>query len=305
MKPARAKYAVACLAVALTAPGIRAQQLEPRAYSNIPVGMNFALLGYVHSRGDVLPDASLPAKDVGARIDTLIMAYARGLDLWGKSGQLSLVAPYSWGTVSGLLEGRPTSVDRSGFGDPVVRLSVNFLGAPALSLKEFAQYRQETVLGASLSVSAPLGRYDPTKVINIGTNRWAFKPEIGFSHALGNWMLEGALAAALFTDNDQYFGGRTRSQAPLYSAQVHAVYNFRPGMWAALDYTYYTGGRTTIDGVERDDLQQNARWGATLALPVDRRNSVKLYASTGLLARSGTNFDMLGVAWQYRWGAGL
>jgi hypothetical protein len=305
VKPARAKYAVACLAVALTAPGIRAQQLEPRAYSNIPVGMNFALLGYVHSRGDVLPDASLPAKDVGARIDTLIMAYARGLDLWGKSGQLSLVAPYSWGTVSGLLEGRPTSVDRSGFGDPVVRLSVNFLGAPALSLKEFAQYRQETVLGASLSVSAPLGRYDPTKVINIGTNRWAFKPEIGFSHALGNWMLEGALAAALFTDNDQYFGGRTRSQAPLYSAQVHAVYNFRPGMWAALDYTYYTGGRTTIDGVERDDLQQNARWGATLALPVDRRNSVKLYASTGLLARSGTNFDMLGVAWQYRWGAGL
>ena len=301
----RTNYAVVCLAVALAAPALQAQQLEPRAYSNIPVGMNFALLGYTHSRGDVLPDPSLPARDVSAQVDTLVMAYARGLDLWGKSGQISLVAPYSWGTVSGLLEGQPTSVKRSGFGDPVLRLSVNFLGAPALSLKDFASYRQQTVLGASLSVSAPLGQYDPTKVVNIGTNRWAFKPELGVSHALGNWVLEGALAVWLFTDNDQYFGGRIRSQAPLYAAQAHAVYNFRPGLWAALDYTHYTGGRTTVDGVERGDAQQNARWGATLALPVDRHNSIKLYASTGLLARSGTNFDVLGVAWQYRWGAGL
>jgi hypothetical protein len=196
-------------------------------------------------------------------------------------------------------------VDRSGFGDPVVRLSMNFFGAPALSLKEFSAYRQETVLGASLSVSPPLGRYDPTKLINIGTNRWAFKPEIGASHALGNWMLEGALAVQLFSENHEFYGGRTRAQAPLYSAQAHAVYNFRPGLWAALDYTYYAGGSTTVDGVERDDMQQNARWGATLALPVDRKNSVKLYASTGILARSGSNFDILGVAWQYRWGAGL
>jgi hypothetical protein len=305
VKPSRTAYAAAWLAVALTAPAVRAQQLDPRAYTNVPVGMNFALLGYTESRGDVLPDPSLPVKDVSARVSTLVMAYARGLDLWGKSGQISLVAPYSWATVSGVIEGQFVSADRSGFGDSVVRLSMNFLGAPALSLKDFANYRQETVLGASLSVSAPLGQYDPTKLVNIGTNRWAFKPELGVSHALGSWVLEGALAVWLVTDNDQYYGGRTRSQAPLYSVQLHAVYNFRPGLWAALDYTHYTGGRSTVGGVERDDMLQNARWGATLALPVDRRNSVKLYASTGLLARSGGNFDLLGVAWQYRWGGGL
>jgi hypothetical protein len=267
--------------------------------------MNFLLVGYARSTGDVLPDPSIPVKDAGAKINALVAAYSRGLDLWGKSGQLSLAVPYAWGTASGTLEGQALSVDRSGFGDAAMRLTVNLFGAPAMSLKELADYQQNTIVGTSLTVSAPLGRYDPTKIVNIGTNRWAFKPEAGVSHALGRWVFEGALAVTLFTDNDEFQGNRTRAQAPLYSAQAHAVYHFPRGMWAALDYTYYTGGRTTVDGQQRDDLIQSSRWGATLAFPLDRRNSIKLYASTGLFARTGTDFDTVGVVWQYRWGGGL
>jgi hypothetical protein len=281
------------------------QQLEPRNYSNVPLGMNFVIAGYTYSQGDVLPDPSIPARDAHARIHTLLGGYARSFGLWGQSGLVSVAVPYASGTVSGLLEGVPTSVERSGFGDPLFRVSYNFVGAPALSLKEFAGYRQDTIVGASLGVSAPWGRYDPTKLVNIGTNRWTVKPEIGISHARGNWVFEGALAVAFFGDNDQYQLNRTREQSPLYSGQIHLVYNFRQGMWAALNWTYYTGGRTTVDAMERDDLIQSTRWGATLALPIHRHHSIKLYASTGLVTRTGTDFTTGGIAWQYRWGGSL
>jgi hypothetical protein len=306
--PGRAARGIALAAAFMSlvcAPGARAQQLEPRAYSNVPVGINFLIVGYGYASGAVLPDPSLPAEDVTAQIHTVVGAYSRSLDLWGKSGQVSVVVPYVKGSVAGRLEGVPQAVDRYGLADPAVKLAVNLTGAPALSVSQFAAYRQRTILGVSLQVTAPVGQYDPAKLVNIGTNRWSVKAEIGVSHTLGHWTLEGALGTTFYTVNDEYFGDRTREQDPLYAMQFHVVYSIRFGMWAALDGTYYTGGRTTVDGQKRDDLQSNWRWGATFALPVNRYNSLKLYAHTGVFTRTGTDFDVVGVAWQYRWGGGL
>jgi hypothetical protein len=172
-------------------------------------------------------------------------------------------------------------------------------------MQEFRSYEQDLIVGASLQVSAPMGQYDETKLVNIGTHRWFFKPEIGVSKARGPWTLELTAAVTLFTDNDDFFNGNRRTQDPVYSFQTHAIYNFHSGVWASADVTYYSGGRTTLDGTRGNDLQQNWRVGATLALPVDVRNSVKIFASSGMSARTGNSFDLLGAAWQYRWGAGL
>jgi len=154
-------------------------------------------------------------------------------------------------------------------------------------------------------VSVPLGQYDSDKLVNIGTNRWSAKPELGISKAWGPLTLELAAGVTFYTDNDDFLGGRTREQDPLYSVQGHVIYGFQSGIRVALDGTYYTGGRTTVDGVRGNDRQENSRVGATVALPVDRHNSVKLYASTGASARTGTNFNIVGIAWQYRWGGGM
>ena len=150
-----------------------------------------------------------------------------------------------------------------------------------------------------------MGQYDESRLVNLGTNRWSFKPELGVSKALGRLTLEGAAAVTLYTDNDDFYQGRSRSQDPLYSLQGHLIYSFRSGVWGSLDGTYFTGGRTTLDGELNNDLQQNWRVGATLAFPVNVRNSIKLYGSSGVSARTGNDFDLLGIAWQYRWGGGL
>ncbi|MBN8497792.1 MAG: transporter [Candidatus Accumulibacter sp.] len=285
--------------------GAQAQDIEPRAYSNAPVGVNFLIAGYAYTEGAVPFDASLPVKNAQLKTSNAVLAYARVLDLWGMSGKFDAIVPYTW--LSGTAELRGETVERivDGLADARFRLSVNLYGAPALTLNEFRNYEQDLIVGASLQVSVPSGQYDNNRVVNIGTNRWSFKPEVGISQAIGPWTLESQAAATFFTDNRDFFGGNTRSQAPIYSLQGHVIYGSRNGVWGSLDVTYFTGGRTTLNGVEGDDLQQNWRVGGTLAFPVDINNSVKLYASKGVSARTDNNYDLIGIAWQYRWGAGL
>ncbi|HVQ61768.1 MAG TPA: transporter, partial [Burkholderiales bacterium] len=222
-----------------------------------------------------------------------------------------LVLPYGQVSASGQISTsgqtapQAASVTRSGFGDPALRLAVNLHGAPAQTPEQFRAYRQDTIVGASLVVTAPWGQYDSSKLVNIGTNRWSFKPEVGVSQALGPWILEGALGVTFFTENDDFAGGHTRKQDPLYAAQAHVIYYFDPGLWGALDLTYYAGGRTSVDGALNNDLQQNSRWGGTLGKSLDPRNSLKAYFSSGVSARTGTKFNTAGLAWQHLWGAGL
>ena len=294
---------LAC-AFVVAAPRANAQDIEPRAYSNAPVGVNFLIAGYAYTRG-ALEFQSLPITDANLHSSNAVLAYAQALDLWGKSGKFDVIVPYTWLSGSAQYQGEPVQRVVNGFSDPAFRLSINLYGAPALALKEFQDYTQDLIIGASVRVWAPWGQYDSSRLVNIGTNRWAFKPELGISKAAGPWTLELTAGVTLFTDNNDFFGGNKRSQDPLYSFQAHGIYSFRSGLWASIDGTYFTGGRSTLNGVLSSDLQQNWRVGGTLSFPVDLHNSIKLYLSSGVSARTGNNYDLIGAVWQYRWGGGL
>ena len=283
----------------------RAQQIEPRAYSNAPTGVNFLLAAYGYARGAVVVDPSLPLEDANLDVHLTALAFVRALDLWGLHAKANAVLPYAWlsGTASSL--GQPVSRDVDGFGDLAARLSVNLLGSPALSLEKFVSYRQETIVGASVQVTAPTGQYEPGKLVNIGTNRWQLRSEVGVSHVAGEWTLELSTAASFFGSNDDFAGGMTRQQAPVYSVQGGVVYSLSRGMWTALNGTYFAGGRTTVDGVEKNDRQENTRAALTFTIPASRNHSVKLFAGTGVSTRTGGDYDVVNVTWQYRWGGGL
>jgi hypothetical protein len=303
---ARLVAAVLGMSALAAAPSIACgQDLEPRAYVNTPVGLNFVLVGYAYTQGSVGTDPSLPVTDFTIQTHGPVLAYIRTLDVWGRSGKVDLILPYVWVKATGKVAGQARERDVSGFADPRVRFSMNLYGAPALSLEQFSEYKQDLIVGTSLQVSAPGGQYDSDKAVNIGSNRWSFKPELGFSKALGPLTLELLPAVTFFTDNDDFFGGQHVAQDPIYSVQGHLIYRFAFGGWAALNSTYYTGGRTTVDDVKKDDRQENVRLGLTVALPLDRHFSLKLYGSTGVHTRTGSTFDAAGIALQYRWGGGL
>ncbi|BDG74314.1 hypothetical protein Rmf_42430 [Roseomonas fluvialis] len=295
----------AAVALVTTASSASAQDIEPRAFANTPVGVNFLVGGYAFTRGSLSFDPAVPVADARLETSGLLLAYARSFDILGMSAKFDVIAPFSWLSGSATFAGQPVERTVSGPGDPRFRLSVNLFGAPALTLEEFATWQQDLILGASVQVSVPVGQYDPSRAVNLGTNRWFVKPEIGGSQRFGPLTLEATAAVTFFSDNNDFLRGQTRSQDPLYSLQGHAIYSFGRGIWGSVDATYFTGGRTTINGEANDDLLRNWRLGATFSIPLSPHYSVRLYGSRGISARTGNNYDLLGIALQYRWGGGL
>jgi len=283
---------------------LSAQELEPRQYSNIPIGMSFAAVGYGVSDGSVLFDPSIALDNAVVSIDGPAFGYARSLALGRYSGKLDAGIAHACLDGSADFEGQRVARNVCGWSDARVRLAVNLLGAPPLHLDEFATYRQDLVIGASVQLSLPTGQYDAERLVNIGTNRHALKLEVGMSKLLRRWLVELALAGTVFDDNDA-FAGRVRAQEPIIGLQLHVVRNFAAGRWVAFDATQYAGGQTHTDGIENPNRQSNGRVGLTFSLPIGRRQSLKLYGSRGVSTRTGTDFDTLGVLWQYRWGGSL
>jgi hypothetical protein len=296
--------ALGIIATVLMVANAKAQDAEPRSYTNTPVGLNFLIAAYAYSWGKIAFDPSSSLVDAQFQTHSGALAYVRSLDVWGKSAKFDVILPYSSFSGHGLLDDQPRQREMSGLGDPRFRFSISLFGAPALSVKEFANYQQDLIVGVSLQVSAPLGQYDDSKLLNLGNNRWSFRPELGISKAWGPWTAEVAPSVTFFTDNTDFFNGNTFAQAPIYLVRGDIIYNFESGAWVSLEGSYFTGGRTTLNGVRADNEQTNTRAGLTLALPVDRYNSVKFNASTGITTRTGSEFSVFGVAWQYRWGAG-
>ncbi|HOC44076.1 MAG TPA: transporter [Thermoanaerobaculales bacterium] len=295
----RCALLLAALAI-LSAGTAGAQELEPRAYRTIPTGLNFVILAYRYSTGNVVTDPSLPIEDLDVDLQIPTVGYLRSFGMLGRSASVTATVPFAFISGSALYHGEVISDSRSGSGDMRLRLAVNVLGGPALTPAEFARYRQGRNVGVSLTVSAPTGQYDPTRIINFGNNRWGFKPEIGYSSIRGPWIFEAAAGVWFLTDNDDFLGA-TKSQDPIGSFQAHLSYNFKGGVWLGVDGNWYTGGRTSIDGVEKDDLQKNSRVGATLSLPLGGAHSLKLAAHTGAYTSAGADFDELTLAYQYRW----
>jgi hypothetical protein len=297
-----------CMGVVVVSAALRspayAQDLEPRAFANTPVGLNFLIGGYVYSKGGVGTDPAAPIEDAQVKVSSAVLAYVRTLDLWGRSGKFDIILPYSWESGSAKFAGQSQTRDVSGLGDPRLRFSMLFYGAPALSLDEFQDYKPDIIIGGSFEVMPPLGQYDSDKLLNIGTNRWSFKPELGISKTVGPLTLELSTGVRFYTDNNDFFNGKTLQLSPVYSVQGHLIYSITPGIWLGLDGLYYTGARGTIDGRKGESVE-NVRVGLTLALPINRYNSVKLYGSTNIYTKTGTDFDVLGIAWQFRWGGGL
>ncbi len=286
-----------CAAPALVA----AQDLEPRAYSRAPVGTQNVVVTYNYQSGDILTDAALPLQDVAVSLNSGAIGYTRIFGLFGKQAAVSVFLPYIHGRVSGRVFEEQQEVTRSGVGDVRLRFSTLLIGAPALKPKEFAARKPKTVVGVSLTVVPPTGQYDPARLINIGSNRWSFKPEVGISKPIGRWTVEGAGGVLLFTNNNRFFGGSVRKQDPILTLQSHVVYTFRPRMWVAVSGTLFRGGRTTVNNRLNNDLQSNSRLGATFSYPFGPHHSLKAAWMRGLTTRIGGKLNSLSFGWQYTW----
>lgn len=278
------------------------QDIEPRRWTPLPVGMNVLGAGIVHTDGDIAFDPVLEIEDATVDIDTAIVSYLHAFDLLGQSARFDIRLPYMDARWEGLLAGEPASVERRGFGDPRVRLSVNFLGAPALKGKAFQAYRAahpvNTVVGAALAIRLPLGEYKQNKLLNLGENRYVFRPQLGFVHTRGHWSYELTGSVFLYTKNDEFFGNNKREQDPLYALQTHLIYSSPQRWWVSLGAAHDWGGESSLNGVKKDDRRRDVLFGVSAGVSIGSRSSVKL-AYVGSRAREDVGKDTDSVAFAY------
>jgi hypothetical protein len=284
----------------MAAPLALSQELEPRSYVNLPVGETFMVLGAVRSEGDISPTPSSPLQEADLTIDVGILGLAHTFAIADKAAKIDMLFGRTCYEGSGIFQGEFVEGRRCEYTDPSARLTWNFYGAPAMPLKDFMQWEPGLVIGTSLQVIAPVGTYNGDNLINAGGNRWVVRPGLGLSFRTGRWHYDISTTVKFFEDNDDFFGGNNREQDPLYALQFHLVRYFNRGRWISLNGNFYSGGQSSVNGDEVDDRQENSRWGVTFSMPVTPRNSVKLYASTGVVTKIGSDFDSYGIAWQYR-----
>jgi len=287
--------------IAALASNAAGQEMEPRAYSPAPSGTQFVLLTYGHQSGDVLLDSSLPLKDVNIKLNAASFGYGRTFNFVGRQANVAVLVPYIWGTAQGTIFEDQIKVRRSGGGDLRVRFSTLLKGGEALGPKEFAQRKPATIIGASVSIIVPTGQYDAARLVNPGSNRWAFKPEMGISKPNGRWTFEVMGGAWLFTTNKSFLGSSRRAQKPMASFQGSVIYTLRPRMWVSGNATFYRGGSTVLNETANEDRQRNARIGATFSFPLNQQQSFKVAWAKGVTTRIGGNLNTIVIGWQYAW----
>lgn len=282
---------------------MRAQELQPRAYLPAPVGLTLATFGYSNNSGGLLFDPTVPVENSSVHASVASLGLGMALGLLGRSGQVLAVLPYVVADIAGNVAGTQQSQHRSGLADSTFRFAINIHGAPAMRAEEFARYRARTIIGASLTVTAPTGQYDPNFLINIGTNRWAFKPEFGISRIKHKWEFEGAFGAWLYTSNTAFYRGMVRTQDPLGSIQMHVVRVLPRKTWLAFDGTLYMGGRSFIGKSADSDYKGNTRFGGTFGMAIASRQALRFAFFRGATTRVGPDISSVSITYQLLWQA--
>lgn len=289
--------------------GIRAQDLAPRAYLITPLHSNAVTLTYSFYDGNIIFDGTVPITGATARVNVSVFNAYHSFNFFGRTASFLVSLPYGVGNFHGHVVGAETLAYRSGLLPVTFRLSVNLIGGHSMSLDEFRKWRQKTILGASLKLVPATGQYDPTKLVNYGINRWALKPELGYSRRWGHWILDAYGGAWFFTTNPEFFsrnqfspGTNTQSESPVGAFEVHVSYDFKPRLWVSLDGNYWFGGATALNGVPNPGaFQRNSRVGLTASFPLTTHQSLKLNYSDGAYILYGGNYHNVSIAWQYSW----
>ena len=283
-----------------------AQDLEPRRWTVLPAGINVVGAAYGRTDGDLYFDPVLQLEDVEFDGDSLVLSYVRSFSLAGRSARFDAIVPWQNFHWEGLLEGEPASTARVGLADPRFRLSVILAGGsaatPGKPQQQMATRPANTVVGAAIEVTVPWGEHFEDKLLNLGRNRFIFRPQIGAVHTRGPWSYELTGSTFFYTENDDFFGGSRLEQDPLYAIQAHIIRVFRPGVWASVSAGYGWGGHNTLDGVESDDKKSNVLAAVSLGFPVGRKQGVKIaYIRSETREFTGSDSNTLAIGWTYRY----
>lgn len=256
---------------------VSAQDLEPRRWTPLPAGTTILGMGYGHISGEVGFDPVLEIEDTKVKRDFFMMNYTQFFSLAGQLMRFDALVPFQKVQWNGLLSKEPASEQRTGMGDPRLRLSINLMDSttPASKKSDDPQKTINTVVGAAIAVNVPWGEYYEEKLLNLGSNRYTIRPQIGVVHTRGPWSYELTGSIFYFTDNDNFYYGNRLEQKPFYAVQAHIIRVFRPGIWGSLSAGYGQGGASKINSENIDDEREGFISGLSFGIPIAPNQGLK------------------------------
>lgn len=276
-----------------------AQDTEPRRWAQIPTGVNFLGAGYAYTDGDISFDPLLQIEEATFEMQTAVLTYIRAFGFLGKSARVDFTLPYKAGRWEGTVDGDFVQLRRRGPGDARARFSVLLYGGPAETPQEFSKsQKSNTVIGAALAVSMPTGQYNSGRLINLGDNRWIIRPQMGVTHNRGKWTGELTGSVFFYTDNNHFWRETQLETNPLFAAQAHLIYTFRPGLWTSISTAYGWGGDATVNGDAKNNPSGNWLSALSFGFPIDRMQGIKIaWIRARTQKPTGSDNDSLSLAY--------
>jgi hypothetical protein len=303
----RQRLLFVCLALAVSGlprPAC-AQFTDPRNYENSPVGVNQLELAYAYAHSDTSIDSAIVIAGASLNLNQGTVGYARYFSVFHRMAWIEPSIPIA--VLNGSISGTNVSRSTSGAGDSSYQMAMLLKGGPALSVAEFSNYKPTTTLGLSLAITAPTGLYDSGKILNLGADRWSFKPEFGVSYPFGpqqKWALDAYANSYFYTDNTSYHGAQILRQEPLPGFEGHISYSFLDSLLGSLDARSSFRGDTYVNRVDQNNLQRNFILGTEMILSLNARNSLSLIVAKALVHQNGPSVTGLSVKYDYVWGRG-
>jgi hypothetical protein len=296
-----------CLALAvLHFPGLLAAQFtDPRTYDNTPVGVNQIELVYAYAHANTSIDTALIVVGAEANLNQGTPEFTRYFSFFRRTAWVEAGVPLAGLDAS--VSGTNTHVSDTGSGDSSYQFATLLKGGPALSVAKFADYKPTTTIGASLTITAPTGSYHADKILNLGSNRWSFKPEFAVSHPFGpkqKWEFDAYANVYFYTDNNSYQGTETLRQHALPGLEGHLSYSFTSSVWASLDTRYAFGGDTFVNGVNQNNVQQNFILGSEVNVSLNSQNSLVFEFAKAVVHQNGPSVTGFAVKYLFSWGKG-
>ena len=296
------KYSLSFLVICIWSFIVTAQDLEPRFLSSVPLGTNFSGAIYGYSSGNILLN-SLEIEDLNAKLNTVGVFYGRSFKLFNKSAKFDAVVPYAFGKLNALVNKVDSTVTKSGFMDPTLRVSMILIGDKPLRLNDFGNREiKKFKLGTAFKVKFPFGKYESAKTINLGANRWGFQLKVaGAYFVTKKLILELHVDSWFFTENNSYIEVNSLKQEPLLSTQLHVAYIFNPKIWASVSVGQVAFGETSINGESSHNNQKNSKYGTTFSYKVGKHSSLKVAVTDGLFTYSRADFTTFLVGYTVLW----
>jgi hypothetical protein len=289
-------------AVLLLAVPVRAQFTDPHTYDETPIGVNEIDLIYAHAHSNTSLNTSQSIAGAQLRLNSGNVEYTRYFGVFHRLAWVEAGLPIA--NIEGSIDGSNIQGDSIGDGDLGLQAGLLLKGGPALTEAQYSSYRPATTVGISLSVTAPLGQYNPDKILNLGANLWSFKPEIGLSHPFGpeqKWQIDAYGNISIYTNNTAYQGTHNLQQKTIPGLEGHLSYAITSIVWASFDTRYSFGGDTLLNGVDQSNRQQNLTLGTEVWIEPNSQNSFVFEFATPVVHINGPTYTGFGVKYEYTW----